>query len=301
MSRATAVKPLTPALLRAWPLPQPSPTAAEQAGKEQRGRVLVVGGGCRCPGSALLAGTAALRAGAGKLQMAVAQDAALALAVELPEARVMGLRCDSRGEIATSSNDVDECAKHADAVVVGSGMEVAPATRQLADHLMRNSRAVFVLDAGGLDAALLGRLGRAKGPRGLVMTPHHGEMASMLDLDVGEVGARPLELAREFAERSGVVLVLKDEDTYIATPEGEVWVNRTGSVGLGTSGSGDVLAGIIGGLCARGATPSQAAVWGVFLHARAGAALQKRFGPLGYLAREIAAEVPAAMEKLGES
>jgi hydroxyethylthiazole kinase-like uncharacterized protein yjeF len=274
MSRATAVKPLTAALLRAWPLPQPPRTAIEQVGKDSRGRVLVVGGGCRCPGSALLSGTAALRAGAGRLQMAVAQDAALSLAVQLPEARVMGLRCDSRGEIATSSNDVDECAKHADAIVVGSGMEVAPATRQLADHLMRGSRAVFVLDAGGLDAALLGRLGKSKGPRGLVMTPHHAEMATMLDMDVGEIGARPLDLAREFAERSGVVLVLKDEDTYIATPEGEVWVNRTGSVGLGTAGSGDVLAGLIGGLCARGATPSQAAVWGVFLHARAGAALE---------------------------
>jgi len=301
VSRATSVKPLTAALLRSWPLPQPPRTAAEQAGKDSRGRVLVVGGGCRCPGSVLLSGTAALRAGAGRLQMAVAQDAALALAVQLPEARVMGLRCDSRGEIATSSNDVDECARNADAIVVGNGMEVAPATRQLADHLMRGSRAVFVLDAGGLDAALLGRLGKAKGPRGLVMTPHHAEMATMLDMEVGEIGARPLELAREFSERSGVVLVLKDEDTYIATPEGDVWVNRTGSLGLGTAGSSDVLAGLIGGLCARGATPSQAAAWGVFLHARAGAALEKRFGALGYLAREIAAEVPALMEKLGES
>ena len=287
---------VTDALLRKWPLPD----TADTDGKEERGRVLVVGGGCRCPGSVLLAGTAALRAGAGKLQMAVAQDAALPLAVQLPEAKVMGLRCDSRGEIATSSNDVDECAKEADAIVVGPGMEVAQATRQLADHLLRNSRAVFVLDAGGLDAALLGRLGRARGPRGLVMTPHHGEMAHMLDLEIDEVAARPLELAREFAERSGVVLVLKDEDTYIASPDGEVWVNRTGSVGLGTSGSGDVLAGLIGGLCARGATPAQAAAWGVFLHARAGAALEKRFGPLGFLAREIAAEVPSAMDKLAE-
>jgi len=301
MSRATAVKAITAALLHKWPLPQPPRTAAEQSGNDSRGRVLVGGAGGRGPGSVRLSGTAALRAGAGRLQMAVAQDAALALAVQLPEARVMGLRCDSRGEIATSSNDVDECARDADAIVVGNGMEVAPATRQLADHLMRNSRAVFVLDAGGLDAALLGRLGKAKGPRGLVMTPHHGEMATMLDMDVAEIGARPLELAREFAERSGVVLVLKDEDTYIATPEGEVWVNRTGSVGLGTAGSSDVLAGLIGGLCARGATPSQAAVWAVFLHARAGAALEKRFGAVGYLAREIAAEVPAVMEKLGES
>ena len=299
MSKAgAAAKLLTPALLRAWPLPQPVKTAAEEAGKEARGRVLVVGGGCRCPGSVLLAGTAALRAGAGKLQLAAAHDAALPLAVHMPEAKVMGLRCDSRGEIAQSSAEVDGSAKLADAIVVGPGMEVAPATRQLADHLMHVSRAVFVLDAGGLDAALVGRLGHAKGPRGVIMTPHHGEMAQMLDLEIGEVAEQPLELAREFAERSGAVLVLKDADTYIASPSGEVWVNREGSVGLGTSGSGDVLAGLIGGLCARGATPEQAAVWGVFLHARAGQALEKRFGPLGFLAREIAAELPALMAKM---
>jgi hydroxyethylthiazole kinase-like uncharacterized protein yjeF len=298
-STSAPAKALTAALLRGWALPMPEATAAGQAGKEARGRVLVVGGGCRCPGSALLAGTAALRAGAGKLQMAAAHEAALAVAVQMPEARVMGLRCDSRGEIAMSSNDVDACAKEADAIVLGPGMEVAPATRQLADHLMHVSRAVFVLDAGGLDAALVGRLGRARGPRGVIMTPHHGEMAHMLDLDVEDVAARPLELAREFAERSGVVLVLKDADTYIASPTGEVWVNRAGSIGLGTSGAGDVLAGIIGGLCARGAEPAQAAAWGVYLHARAGAALEKRFGPLGFLGREIASEVPAAMAKAG--
>jgi hydroxyethylthiazole kinase-like uncharacterized protein yjeF len=291
-------KALTPALLRSWPLPEPVATAREMAGKEARGRVLVVGGGCKCPGSVLLSGVAALRAGAGKLQMAAAQDAALPLAIQLPEAKVMGLRCDSRGEIAQSSAEVDESAKRADAIVVGPGMDVAPATRQLADHLMHVSRAVFVLDAGGLDAALVGRLGRARGPRGVIMTPHHGEMAAMLDLEIEEVAERPLELAREFAERSGAVLVLKDADTYIASPDGQVWVNREGSVGLGTSGSGDVLAGIIAGLSARGATPPQAAAWGVFLHARAGMLLEKRMGPLGFLAREIAAEVPAAMSRL---
>ena len=182
-----------------------------------------------------------------------------------------------------------------DAIVIGPGMEVAPATRQLADHLMHVSRALFVLDAGGLDAALLGRLGRARGPRGVIMTPHHGEMAHMLDLDIADVSSRPLELAREFAQHSGVVLVLKAAETYIATPDGEVWVNREGSVGLGTSGSGDVLSGVIAGLAARGATPAQAAVWGVWLHARAGAALEKKMGQVGYLAREIAAEIPTLM------
>ena len=295
MSKQNA-KNMTPALMKAWPLPDPAAKPEPGAeGKEARGRVLVVGGGCRCPGSVELSAVAALRAGAGKLQMAAASDAALHLALSVPEARVMGLRCDSRGEIAQSSADVDACAKQADAVVVGPGMEVAPATRQLADHLMHVSRALFVLDAGGLDATLIGRLGRTRGPRGVIMTPHHGEMAQMLDLDVAEVDARPMELAIEFAQHSGVVLVLKGRETYVATPEGEAWVNREGSVGLGTSGSGDVLSGVIAGLAARGATPAQAAAWGVWLHARAGAALEKKMGPLGYLAREIAAEIPALM------
>jgi hydroxyethylthiazole kinase-like uncharacterized protein yjeF len=296
MTTKSNAKTITPALMKAWPLPDPAAASAPGTeGKEARGRVLVVGGGCRCPGSVELSGVSALRAGAGKLQMAVAQDAALHLALSVPESRVMGLRCDSRGEIAQSSADVDACAKQADAIVVGPGMEVAPATRQLADHLMHVSRALFVLDAGGLDAALLGRLGRTRGPRGVIMTPHHGEMAQMLDLDVAEVAARPMELAREFAQRSGVVLVLKAAETFVASPDGEVWVNREGSVGLGISGSGDVLSGIIAGLAARGATPEQAAAWGVYLHARAGAALEKKMGPVGYLAREIAREVPALM------
>jgi ADP-dependent NAD(P)H-hydrate dehydratase len=295
MSKAN-VKTLTPALMKAWPLPDPAaPQELGNEGKEGRGRVLVVGGGCRCPGSVELCGVAALRAGAGKLQLALAQDAALHLALAVPEARVMGLRCDSRGEIAQSSADVDACAKQADAIVVGPGMELAPATRQLADHLMRASRALFVLDAGGLDAALLGRLGRSRGPRGVIMTPHHGEMAQMLDLDTAEVSSRPLELALEFAKHSGVVLVLKAAETYIATPEGEAWVNKEGSVGLGISGSGDVLSGLIAGLAARGATSEQAACWGVWLHARAGAVLEKKIGAVGYLAREIAREVPALM------
>jgi hydroxyethylthiazole kinase-like uncharacterized protein yjeF len=290
------LKTITPATMKAWPLPDPAAQAEPgKEGKEARGRVLVVGGGCRCPGSVMLAGVAALRAGAGKLQMAAAQDAALHIAMQVPEARVMGLRCDSRGEIAQSSADVDACAKEADAIVVGSGMEMAPATRQLADHLMHVSRAVFVLDAGGLDAALIGRLGHARGPRGVIMTPHHLEMSQMLDLEVDEVSARPMELAREFAQHSGAILVLKAAETYVAAPDGELWVNRGGSVGLGTSGSGDVLAGLIAGLAARGDTPMQAAVWGVYLHARAGAVLEKRMGALGYLAREVAAEVPALL------
>jgi NAD(P)H-hydrate repair Nnr-like enzyme with NAD(P)H-hydrate dehydratase domain len=94
--------------------------------------------------------------------------------------------------------------------------------------------------------------------------------------------------------------VLKGASTFIAAVNGEMWRHDGANVGLAVSGSGDTLAGIIGGLAARGAALEQASAWGVVLHARAGDALAARFGPLGYFARELAAEVPALMHSLGE-
>ena len=105
-------------------------------------------------------------------------------------------------------------------------------------------------------------------------------------------------IARDHARDWGVVLVLKGPTTTIAAPDGRLWVNTAGSAGLGTSGSGDVLAGLIAGLVARGAAPEQAAAWGVHLHARAGARLSRRVGLVGFLAREIGDEIPALMQRL---
>jgi NAD(P)H-hydrate repair Nnr-like enzyme with NAD(P)H-hydrate dehydratase domain len=93
----------------------------------------------------------------------------------------------------------------------------------------------------------------------------------------------------------GAVVGLKGARTHIAAPDGQVFRNETGNVGLATSGSGDTLAGIIAGLAARGATALQATVWGTYLHGRAGDRLARRVGPLGFLARELLAEVPALM------
>ena len=95
--------------------------------------------------------------------------------------------------------------------------------------------------------------------------------------------------------------MLKGRETFVASPGGKVFVNRAGSVGLATSGSGDVLAGVIAGLVARGAEPARAAAWGVYLHALAGERLARRVGPLGFLARELPAEIPPLMAELSRS
>lgn len=272
-------------LLRQWPLP----SADDSDSKEDRGRVLVVGGSTQIPGGVMLAATAALRAGAGKLQVATAADAALPLAIAIPEAMVMPLDCDARGDIAKVTAQLRKEASRAHAIAVGSGMPATRASCNIARSLLEAASGTVLLDAGALEAC--GRPGTARP----IVTPHAGEMAKLTGEDVDVVNARPAEIAIAFAAARNAIVVLKGPTTFIAHPDGRAWVHRGGVVGLGTSGSGDVLAGLIAGLAARGAEPEQAAAWGVWLHARAGARLAKRQGTVGFLAREIAAEVPALL------
>ena len=269
---------LTAARLRAWPLPDPE--AAK--GKEARGRVLVVGGSSQIPGACLLAGIPALRAGAGKLQVATVREAAVPLGLALPEARVMGMPADANGELRAAGREVLQAASRADALLIGPGMRDDPPRIRLAVRIARACRAPTVFDAGALASC------RDCGDAPSIITPHHGEMAALLGVEADEIDAHALPLARAFARDTGAVVVLKASTTLIVSPDGEAWRHTGGSVGLGTSGSGDVLAGLIAGLVARGAEPLRAAAWGVWLHGRAGARLARSHGTVGFLAREIA-------------
>ncbi|HST51148.1 MAG TPA: NAD(P)H-hydrate dehydratase [Pyrinomonadaceae bacterium] len=279
------------------PLPRP----VEGGGKEERGRVLVVGGSAEMPGAIILAATAALRAGAGKLQIATCRSIARSVAVAMPEARVFALPETKRGAIAVSAaGEISDRAKRVDAVLLGPGMIDENAVARLVQEVLPQiGKVVVVLDAAALSCF-------AKSPRILheldcktVLTPHAGEMAMMLGVSKSAVMRDQSATARNAARSLRAVLTLKGAETHIAAHNtSKSYCNRTGNVGLGTSGSGDTLSGIIAGLAARGATPLQAAVWGVYLHARAGDALAKRVGQLGYLARELLAEVPALMSKL---
>lgn len=285
----TEAKPqrLTARLLRGMPLPDPD------GGKEQRGRVLVIGGSRRVPGAALLAGTGALRAGAGKLQVATAGDVALPFAVAMPEALVLGLPVDAQGEIVRGNAALDQALDGCDAALVGSGMSPTRATATLLQRVLRHAAGTLVIDAGALSPDL-----RAPPGEPWVLTPHAGEMAKLSGQEKAQVQQEPQTLARSFARRTRSVLVLKGATTYVAAPDGRLWVHAGGCHGLGTSGSGDVLAGVIAGLAARCGDPLQAALWGVFVHAEAGRALESSVGSLGFLAREIPGPLPAILDHL---
>ena len=296
---------ITPERLRGWPLPQPS----HEGDKDARGRILVVAGAGEMPGAALLCAVAALRAGAGKLQVATSATAAPLVASAVPEARVVALPETRGGALATAARArIEAMAAHADAIVVGPGLlESAATARMLGGWLAALPAVPVVVDAAALCAFDGHADAIANGDALRILTPHAGESARLLGRERSDIEARPLELGIEMARRLNAVCVMKGATSYVvdgpaldAGAEDAIACNRYGNVGLATSGSGDTLAGIVGGLAARGATPFQAAAWGVFLHAAAGDALAERQGgPLGFLARELLDEIPRLMHGIG--
>ena len=281
-------------LLKRLPLPQPA-----EGSKEERGRVCIIGGSREVPGAVLLAGLGAMRAGAGKLQIATVESRAGALALAMPEALVIdlpetpagGLQCGPLTAICSRWSDTA-------ALLVGPGMVEEPDCHDILKCLLdSNDEAVLVVDAGALPRIIeLGDTLR-KRPGRVIITPHAGEMANLLGVDKEVVEADPAAAASRLTEEMGLVVIMKGSKTVVTAPNG-IWRYEGGGVGLATSGSGDVLAGIIAGLAARGTEPVEAALWGVYLHGEAGSQLTKEVGPLGFLAREIPDCVPRLMSEL---
>jgi ADP-dependent NAD(P)H-hydrate dehydratase len=304
---APAVHDVTTQLLRAWPLPMPG----DDGDKEVRGHVLVLGGSREMPGAVILAATAALRAGAGKLTVATGASVAQLVALAMPEARVIGLaETETGGFLPEAIARLDPLADRVNAILIGPGMQDEAAAAELVHGLLErlhgstpeNTPAV-VLDACAMGTLMHPPPGWAPGEafrfrQPVVLTPHCGEMAHLTGIEKTEIVAGPDARALDSAEAWNAVVALKGARTVIASPQGEMWRHEGGNVGLAISGSGDTLAGIIAGLAARGATLEQAACWGVTLHARAGERLAERMGVLGYLAREIPNEIPALLESI---
>ena len=283
---------VTPALLRSWPLPEPDGT------KYSRGLALVVGGSCSTPGGAILAGVSALRMGAGRLHLATAEGVATQVAVAVPECGTTGLPQDGSGAVTGEDCGVllERELSRADAVLVGPGLSDAEGSARLLHEVVGvlPEGTPIVLDA--FAATILpdvpDQVARALAGR-LLLTPNSSELARLVDRDTlaeDDVVDAALAVARRF----GAVVSC---DSWIVAG-GDVWQVTTGDTGLGTSGSGDVVAGAALGLLSRGAGLVQSLVWAKYVHAAAGDALAARFGRVGYLASEIPPELPLVLGTL---
>jgi len=284
--------PLDSGWLREHPLPPPDP----HADKNARGRVFLIGGCAMVPGGLLLTAEAALRAGAGKVQAATVRSTAMALGMAMPEIAVLPLDETPDGEIAALSDAVLASMARCDALIVGPAMSCGHAAGAVVDRLLESAAGgTLVLDAGALMRLGPRALALSRRTPPAVLTPHIGEMAAMLDCPAAEIERDREGCVRAAAARFGAVVVLKGSTSLIADPGGTLLAYAGGGVGLATGGSGDVLAGIVAGLAARGAAPLDAALWAVWLHGEAGRRCAEQLDPLGFLARELLAHVPGLM------
>lgn len=283
------------AIDRTWLAAHPLPQPGGDTDKNKRGRVLVAGGSQSVPGALRLTGEAALRAGAGKLQLATVENAAPLLGMAMPEAAVFPLPVNRDGELsAKAGSALAGLLERCDALVLGPGMGAKAEAGAILKAVLAAAGPdlAILIDAGAIgDSTPIAEAIRAHAGH-IVFTPHAGEMALLMGCGEAEVTG---EHARAAADRFGATIVLKTAETWIATSGKRTLHYPGGGPGLATGGSGDVLAGIIAGLLARGADPRTAAGWGVWLHGESGRRLADRIGPLGFLARELPTEIPALM------
>jgi hydroxyethylthiazole kinase-like uncharacterized protein yjeF len=287
---------VTRTLLTGWPLADPG------SSKQSRGTALLVGGSSSVPGAMLLAGEAALRSGAGKLQVATTESVAAQMAVSIPEALVSRTPELRSGDISPEAGEqVLALAEDAAAVLLGPGITSPDAASQLLRQIVPElSSQRVVVDALGSayvteDMECLHHL-KTTG----VLTVNPTEVAHTLGVAKEQVEDDLLSATTELSARARAVVLCGGSEKYVANPDGQAWWVSAGCPGLGISGSGDVQAGIVAGLLARGAEPEQAAVWGAWLHGTCGEVLADSIGPLGFLARELPAVVPGLLGELAD-
>jgi ADP-dependent NAD(P)H-hydrate dehydratase len=283
---------LTPERLADHPLPD----HGTESNKDDRGTALIVGGGREVPGGLVLAGLAALRAGAGTLQLATVEPVAVPIAMAVPEARVVALPADEADHFTEAGCErLAELAGRADAVLIGTSTLTPDATDGLLSTLFDASRdrgSVLVIDAGALPS-IAERPSEALTPTTVLM-PNPVEMGHLLGTDLDGVMDDPGHTVRAAVGRFGCTVALRGAQTWVAAPGEVTYLDTSGTAGLAASGSGDVLGGLIAGYAARGARPLDALLWATHVHGVAGERCSAEIGHLGFFARELVDALPAA-------
>jgi hydroxyethylthiazole kinase-like uncharacterized protein yjeF len=275
------------------------PRRSRSGSKFESGVVVVVGGSAGLTGAPTMAARSASRGGAGYVQVAVPEPVQQAVDLRLLEQMSRGLPDDDGFHTPAGIGDVEEMAERAGAVVLGPGLGRADGAQEFARGVAVAVEAPLLVDADGLNAHA-GRLGLfAERPAPTVLTPHEGELGRLLEVDSDEVRAHRLRHAREAAERSGAILLLKGDDTIVAAPGGPVAVNPSGTPALATAGTGDVLSGLIGALLAKGLPAFEAAALGALAHALAGRAAADHIGVDHVMAGDVIDALPHGLTLRG--
>ena len=269
-----------------------------RTGTKFKSGVVVVAGGARgLTGAPTMAALAAMRTGAGYVQVAVPASTEPTFDQKLMEAMTHGLPEDDGAHVPAGADQVLELCEKAGALVLGPGIGRTEGALEWAREVARRAPVPLLIDADGLNAhaGRLESLRERDAPT--VLTPHEGELGRLLDVNSEDVQAARLAHAREAAERSGCIVVLKGDDTIVAMPDGTAAVSRGATPALATAGTGDVLSGLTGTLLAKGMEPFEAAAAGVLAHARAGSVAAERIGANHVIAGDVIEAIPEAMAR----
>ncbi len=277
------------------------PAPSNIASKYNFGSVLTICGSRGMTGAAIMGAASALRSGCGLVTVATSASERHIVAQAMPEFMTIGLAETAGGAPTLQAWDqLESFIKKADVLLIGSGTKPEPETADLFRKILRAVEKPIVADAGALHALAedLEILKSRKFPT--ILTPHSGELAALMHLERKQVENDRMNLARKFAMEFRVIVVMKGAPTFTISPNGEVFINSTGNVGLATAGSGDVLGGMIAGLFARlKDRPTEAAWLSVYLHGAAGDLAKAAWTTVGMTARDITKQLGATYKSMG--
>jgi hydroxyethylthiazole kinase-like uncharacterized protein yjeF len=274
------------------------PARAADSHKGDFGRVLIVAGSIGRTGAAHLAALGAMRSGAGLVTVATPRSCVPIVAAMAPEYMTEPLEETPQGTIDFSAVERMLDLK-TDVIAVGPGLGQAPATAAFVHALLERTGVPLILDADALNA-FAGEPDRLMGRDEIdvVITPHPGEMARLLNTSIDAVQRDRLRVAREFAAAHRVHVVLKGHRTIIASPDGKTFVNLTGNAGMATGGTGDLLTGMIAAWFAQLLDAEAACKLAVYVHGTAGDLAEADEGELSMTASDLAEHIGDAILEL---
>ena len=275
------------------------PRRVQPSHKGTYGRLIVIAGSSGMPGAASLACTGALRSGVGTVVAVVPRS--IQPVVHAHNMEVMSTAASESGLGCLSEDAFDLIADRlssGDAYVLGPGLGRNGEVFQLVGRLLRECERPGVIDADGLMALAHLKVDPGSIGSSVVLTPHPGEMSALTGLSIDAIVSDPLTTCRKYAMQWGQTVVLKGATTVIGLPSGTAYISTRGNAGMATGGTGDVLAGLIGGFIAQGTEVSDAAIAGVYVHGIAGELASQAMGMASVLARDVASCISQALMQI---
>lgn len=287
------------------------PERPKYSHKGTYGHVLLIAGSKGKTGAALMAAKACLRTGAGLVTIGVPESLVSSLQARVTEEMLLPLADKGNGTLSIRSADaiLGFLKKQANVLAIGPGLSADVEISELVCRLITNSNVPIVIDADGLNAIAgqTGVLRKCRAP--IILTPHSGEMARLLQRSAasGQRSEKKLRTiiehdrigtALSFSKKTGTYLVLKGVPTVIASPDGSAFINSTGNPGMATAGTGDVLAGMISSLLAQKISPLNASILGVYLHGSAGDIAAKKRGEHSLVATDLINVIPVVFRSV---